>query len=97
MSPDACVHFAKLQGQTVKMGSLHPKTPSCSGAFHGTGSTSESPSLAFAFSKAPVRAKPQFPKKAAQISTACPEGCQRTDKLNEVLMQCSLGSSFLPL
>lgn len=97
MSPDVCVHFAKLQGQTVKMGSLHPKTPSCSGAFHGTGSTSESPSLAFAFSKAPVWAKPQFPKKAAQISTACPEGCQRTDKLNEVLMQCSLGSSFLPL
>lgn len=71
--------------------------PSCSGAFHGTSSTRESPSLAFAFSKAPLWAKPEFPKEAAPISTARPEGCQRTHKLSKVLMQYSLGCSFLPL
>lgn len=71
--------------------------PSCAGAFHGTGSRSESPSGAFPSSKAPVWAKSEFPKKAAQIYTGCPEGCQRTEKLNKVLVQHNLGYSFLPL
>jgi len=68
------MNFANLQGQTLQMDGLlsaPKKYPLALSPSMGlpTASTSESPSLVFAFSKAPVWANPGFPIKACQIYT----------------------------